>query len=170
MGDMHSGKRASEWPTMNKLIPLTVCLLLSTYTFAQKLPNPTRTVYKCGVGDKVQYSDSPCLGATKVDVEPTRGLDTSSGRTRVGKDVQREQFNESFAEAVRPLTGMDAKQLDALGQRMKLSPELQRRCKVLDQEIPRAELAERQAEKGDALNAVQALLYKLRSAYRQSGC
>jgi hypothetical protein len=52
-------------------------------TFAQSLPAPSRTVYKCEVGGKVTYSDSPCLGATRIDVEPTRGVSKLSGSQRV---------------------------------------------------------------------------------------
>lgn len=149
---------------------LFFCSCLCTTASAQKLPSPSRTVYKCGEGDKIHYSDSPCLGATKVDVEPTRGLNASSGKTRIGKDVQREQFQEAFADVLRPLTGMDAKQLDTAGQRMKLAPDLQRRCKLLDSEIPKAESAERLATQGEPLKYAQAHLFSLRSIYRQSGC
>lgn len=60
------------------------------------------------VPEKMVYSDSPCLGAQKIDVEGTRGLSKSSGCEQVGNDVRREQHRETFADAIRPLTGMDA--------------------------------------------------------------
>ena len=44
-----------------------------------KLPPTSRTVYKCQEGAKTVYSDEPCLGAQRINVEPTRGLDKSSG-------------------------------------------------------------------------------------------
>jgi len=34
---------------------------------------PAKTVFKCEENGKVIYSDSPCLGAKTVDVEPPRG-------------------------------------------------------------------------------------------------
>ena len=51
------------------------------------------------------------MGAQVIDVEPTRGLNKSSGRVQIGADVQHEQHREMIAEALRPLTGLDAKQL-----------------------------------------------------------
>jgi hypothetical protein len=53
---------------------LAVCLLGSTAASAQSLPQPSRTVFKCKKDGKIVYSDSPCLGAEKLEVVPTRGL------------------------------------------------------------------------------------------------
>jgi hypothetical protein len=90
---------------------------------AQTLPLPSRTVFRCDVAGKVVYSDSPCLGARKVDVEPTRGADKSTGKERVGSDVRREQQREGLANAVKPITGMNAKQFDVATNRTKLTAE-----------------------------------------------
>ncbi|MBK1714845.1 hypothetical protein CKO43_18960 [Rubrivivax gelatinosus] len=63
-------------------IRFALCLaaaLGATAAQAQKLPTPSRDVFRCESNGKVIYSDSPCIGAKKVDVEPTRGLDASSG-------------------------------------------------------------------------------------------
>lgn len=38
---------------------------------AQNLPPPSRTVFRCDLDGKVTYSDSPCLGACTIEVEPT---------------------------------------------------------------------------------------------------
>jgi hypothetical protein len=81
----------------------SLMLLGSAAVDAQKLPSPSREVFRCEVDGKVAYSDAPCLGAQKVNVEPTRGLDASSGQRRIGADVRREQVNEAFADALRPL-------------------------------------------------------------------
>ena len=137
---------------------------------AQGLPPPSRTVYRCEVDGKVRYSDAPCLGARKVDVEPTRGLNQSSGRTVVGQDVSRERQREAFAEGIRPVTGMDARQLNQAGRRQKLSPAMQRQCQVWDQQIPVAESAEKAAKAAADLAAAQRRLLELRTAYRKSGC
>jgi hypothetical protein len=61
------------------LIPLAaavVPLLLAT-TGAEGQPMssrslPTRTAFKCVVAGKVTYSDAPCEGAQRVDLQPTR--------------------------------------------------------------------------------------------------
>ena len=145
-------------------------LTLTCQAFAGGLPPPSRTVYKCEDGKKVYYSDSPCLGATKVDVTPTRGLNKSSGRELVGSDVRREQTHEQFAEAVRPVTGMNAQQLDKFGRRMQLTPEAQRRCQELDRLLPQAEQAERSAPDAAQAKFTQTNLFTLRKQYRDLRC
>lgn len=132
----------------------------------QPTPPPSRTVYKCEVGGKVHYSDSPCVGAQKVDVTPTRGLNKSTGRELTGSDVRREVFREQLSDAVRPITGMNAQQLDQAGRRMKLSSEAQVACLQLDQALP---LAEQAAQGASALKAQQLELFKLRKRYRELG-
>lgn len=76
------------------------------------MPPPSHTVRKCEVGGKVHYSDSTCVGAQKVDVTPTRGMNQSTGRELTGWDVRREVFREQWSDAVRPITGMNAQQVE----------------------------------------------------------
>ena len=91
-----------------------VAIFISTLVnmaFAQStLPPTSRTVYKCNEKGKTVYSDAPCLGATKVDVEPTRGFNKDTGREIIGTDVRREQHRELMADAFKPLTGLTAEQ------------------------------------------------------------
>ena len=94
---------------------LLMCLLLCNLAQAQPLPPPSRTVFKCDEGGRVVYSDRPCLGAKKIEVEPTRGVSRLSGRERVGSDVQREVFRENVAEALRPATDMNPRPRSAAG-------------------------------------------------------
>lgn len=153
-----------------KPLPLLAMLLYATTTAGQSLPAASRTVYKCEDGGKVRYSDSPCLGAKKLEVEPTRGMNKSSGREMQGQDVRNEHFREGLAEAVKPLTGMDARQLDQFGRRQRLSPEAQRQCQALDRLLPQAEAAESAAKTGTELTSAQKRLFELRSAYRNLRC
>jgi hypothetical protein len=87
----------------------------------------------------------------------------------VGADVQREHHREAIAEAWRPLTGMDAKQLDRSGRRMKLTPEAQRECRLLDSAIPAHENKERQARLQER-EAAQRELHALRVRARELRC
>jgi hypothetical protein len=141
---------------------------LHTQAQTVKLREPTRTVYKCEVGGKIAYSDEPCLGATRMEIQPTRGLDSSTGTRKIGSDVQREHNREAFADAVKPLTGMDARQLDIAGRRGKLKPEIQRECARLDASIHALERQEA-GETGDR-KPVQQQLYQARARYRQASC
>jgi hypothetical protein len=98
-------------------VVVTMLTLAAPSVWAQTLPPTTRTVFKCEIKGKLIYSDDPCVGAQKLDVEPTRGIDSASGQRRLGADVQREHHQEAIAEIARPLTGMDAKQLGTAGRR-----------------------------------------------------
>lgn len=115
------------------------------------------------------YSDLPCLAAKRIDVEPTRGLATNPGRDPVGSDVRREQQREGFANAVRPLTGLDAKQFEVQGRRMKLTADAQRECRSLDAAIPAAELEEQHLGK-ERGGEVQSRLLVMRQRFRDLRC
>lgn len=115
------------------------------------------------------YSDSPCLGAKRIDVEPTRGVSKLSGQERTGRDVAHEKFREQVSEAIRPLSGMNPKQFATFEKRMKLSPEAQRECQRLDGRVPALEHEERQAS-GQALMEVQGRLLGARRRFRELGC
>ena len=168
------GRRDRQRPCtrMNlRAVPVFCALLVSasTVTIAQTIPPPSRTVYKCDVGGKTIYSDSPCLGAERVDVEPSRGLTTNPGRDALGADVRREQRREGLAEAMRPLTGLNAKQFETQGRRMKLSADAQRECRRLDADIPAAEAQERRTatrERGE----VQFRIFNMRQLVRNLRC
>lgn len=151
-------------------VAVLVLIAVAEGASAQSLPPPSRTVFKCEAGGRVIYSDSPCLGASKIDVEPTRGLNKSTGRVREGHDVQRERWNEGLAEALKPLTGgKDAKQLSNMERRMRLPPEAQRECRTLDSRIPEQEALEARASAAE-LQSVQRELFASRSRWRHLGC
>jgi len=80
-----------------------------------------------------------------VDTTPTQGMDKSTGVSRKGRDVQRAEFQEAFANALKPLTGMNAEQLQTAGRRQKLSLADQQQCAALDNQIPAQEMAARDA-------------------------
>lgn len=150
---------------------ISLALLISATAIAQTgtLPAPSRTVYKCEAKGRVVYSDSPCVGAEVIDVTPTRGLNKSSGRERVGADVQRERHRELMAEALRPLTGKSAEEMQVLGQRQKLAPALRAECVELDGAIARGEASEQSAT-GGGKRAVQRDLFESRRRHREIGC
>jgi hypothetical protein len=161
----------------NKAIPTVVSasiafasmFCLVTTAGAQQLPAPSRTVFKCNAGGKIVYSDSPCLGAERIDVDPTRGMNSMSGKKAIDSDVRTEQQREQIAEAWRPLTGMDAKQFEAHGRRTKLPQDAQRECSTLDKALPMTEKEEGQTV-GAARATAQERLYGLRKRFRKLRC
>ena len=135
---------------------------MASLAWSQKLPPPSRTVYKCESNGKTVYSDSPCLGATRVDVEPTRGVSKLSGAERVGQDVRKERTDEAVAEALRPVFNESAEQRALRHRRARLKPEARTECYALDAKLSGAEAAERRAGKEERA-AAQSELYWLRT-------
>ena len=148
---------------------LLFLFLLPVTAGAQSLPPPSRTVFKCQQDGKVIYSDAPCLGAERLAVEPTRGLDSQTGRPRMGEDVRRERHNEQVSEALRPIFGESPQQRAVRLRRARLPASAQGVCRQLDRDIPAAEAAERKAQ-GDGRAGIQARLLELRRQYLSSGC
>lgn len=93
-------RHASHCPSTRSLLLALVCC--AAPAFAQK------PVYRCETAGRVSYSDAPCVGATEIDATPTQGMDKMTGKSRKGQDVQRTERNAAFAEAIQPLTGMNA--------------------------------------------------------------
>ena len=151
------------------LVCVVVTLTSGSAYSDTKLPAPSRTVFKCQVAGKSVYSDSPCLGAEKINVTPTRGLNKSTGHELVGSDVRIEKQRENMAEAIKPITGMNAKQVETFGRRMKLSAEDQKECKALDRQISVAEQDEKQSKPANLAQS-QTELLTLRQHYRDLRC
>lgn len=152
------------FPTMRRMAIGLSFAAVSAASCPQTLSLPSRSVYKCSANGKTTYSDAPCLGAQRLDIEPTRGV---GGRE--GHDVQRERHREMFAEALRPLTGMNAKQLDLHGRRMKLSPAAKHECRSLDAQTPATERDEAQAT-GQRRELLKVNLLNLRQRQRELRC
>ena len=150
---------------------LASMLLIAGRGHAQStsLPQPARTVYKCTVGGKVTYTDEPCLGATRVDIEPTRGLDKSTGRELTGRDVAQERTREQFARSVQPVTGLTPEQFEVQRRRVYLSAEAKAECARLDGTIAESEAEERTGSR-DVLPIVQRRLLAFRMRYRELRC
>lgn len=154
--------------SLSMRLPVFLALFAGA-AFAQTLPPTSRMAYKCEVRGRTVYSDTPCIGAEKLHLEPTKGLNRFSGREVIGNDVRREKEREMFADAVRPLTGMNAAQLDTAGRRQKLSPSAQQECRSLDSSILELERSEKQSTQ-TALKAVQNNLYRERKRFHDLRC
>ncbi len=156
-------------PTPKMKFVIAALTIAASSVAAQSLPPTSRTVYRCDDGNKVLYSDAPCLGAKKVDVEPTRGLNKSTGREQIGQDVRREKHNEQMAEALRPIFNETPEQRATRHKRFKLEPSAKVECARLDGEMPQLEAKERSA-KGETLGTVQRELLASRTRFQKLGC
>ena len=153
-----------------KMLLVLVALTATTAGAAgQRLPVPSRTVYKCEIDGRTLYADAPCLGAVKVDVEPTRGMNKSTGKERIGKDVQREHLDEGLAEVMKPLTGMDAKQSATFERRLKLAPEARLERSRLDRALAVREAEEATAQQSERI-AAQQRLFEARARFHALEC
>lgn len=158
-------------PCMRVSLITLLCVVAQAPLVAQivKVPPTSRTVFKCTVNGQVQYSDAPCLGAQVLDIQPTRGLNKSSGKEMTGRDVMIEKNHEAFTQAVQPATGMDQKQFDVAKRRVYMSGPQKAECVKLDGDIAASEAQERAAAK-NGLAAVQGRLLTMRTRYRGLGC
>lgn len=146
-----------------------LALLALAPCHAQKVPAPSRDVFKCEENGKVVYSDAPCLGAKRVDVEPTRGLNKSTGSEKVGADVRRERMDETMAKAVEPIFSETAEQRAKRHRRASLTDKAKVHCNRLDEQIPATEQEEQQTAK-EPLPRIQSKLLRLRQQYKELKC
>lgn len=151
------------------LLPHAAILLMPSLLAAQQLPPPSRTMYKCTVQGTTSYSDTPCPGATRMEVEPTRGVGKLSGKERTGHDIVMERQHEALGEALRPLSGMDTKQWTRFSRRAQLTPATRRECGELDRSMAAAEDDERRAAPAQ-LHQVQERLYLMRQRFHDLRC
>lgn len=156
-----------KFPPVASLLGIPL-LLAASSTLAQ-LPAPSRTVYKCQIEGKVRYSDEPCVGAQRIDVTPTRGVDRLSGSARTGKDVARERRTEQFAQAIVPISGMNADELATASRRTRMSAAAQRECRQLEVAIVGLEKKERNASAPE-VQSTQQELFLMRKRYETLVC
>lgn len=156
-------------PTAHLLFVLALPLILGAVQ-AQTLHAPSNTVFRCEDKGKVHYSDAPCLGAKRVEVEPTRGLDRMTGATRRSSQRNAELRSEAIREALRPLTGsLTAAQWERRKKRSQLPAEAQIECSALDRDLVKLETREAKA-RPDQLTAVQRRLHETRLRFRKLRC
>ena len=158
---------------MSILRLLAVTLLTGAFASAAAapsngLPSASRTVFKCVVDGKATYSDSPCLGAQRIDIVPSRGMNKSTGRELTGADVNRERHSEIMSEALRPLTGMNAEEHATATKRYPLLKILQLECRSLDKQIALEESQDRATRGADKV--LSRRLLTSRARFREIGC
>ena len=73
-----------------------------------------------------------------------------------------------MADALKPLTGMDAQQLQTAGKRRKLATAEQLECKLLDKQLPQQEALTASPESSTAKTTIA--LFESRRRYRELGC
>lgn len=151
------------------LMALGAHFVVHAQTTAQSLPVPSRIIYKCVVAGKIAYTDEPCLGAKRLDIEPSRGLSKFSGKEMIGADVQRENHRDMMADALRPLAGLNHQQYATLHRRVNLSGAAKAECGMLDQSIPQTEAVEADSAR-EARPAIQRDLLSLRKRFKELRC
>lgn len=141
---------------------LIVCLTASAVAQAQ-------SVYRCETQGCIGYSHEPCVGAKVIDTTPTHGLDKSTGASRKGHDVRREELKRTLNEAMRPLTGMSHEQTKVFERRFKLPASVQAECKLLDMRLPDQERTVRNSAQAVRAEA-EVRLFLSRRQFRELGC
>lgn len=156
-------RHASRGQSARSLLLLLALVCCAAPAFAQK------PVYRCETAGRVSYSDAPCVGATEIDATPTQGMDKMTGKSRKGQDVQRAERNAAFAEAIQPLTGMNADEYRVHQRRFKLSPADKLDCARLDNRLPGLKKSVQAAAANDLAQA-EVDLYKARKRFNDLNC
>jgi hypothetical protein len=157
---LRANRHAAAWPRWVAVL-VTACLA-SAIAQAQ-------SVYRCETHGRVGYSHEPCVGAKVVDTTPTQGLDKSTGVSRKGRDVQREEFKRSINEIMRPLTGMSHEQTKTFEWRLKLPASAQTECRLLDERLLDQEQTVRTSTPATKAEA-EVQLFLSRRRFRELGC
>ncbi len=146
---------------------IALCLLGSTLSLTAQATD----VYRCDQDGRVVFSDEPCLGAKRIEVHPTQGMDKLSGKSRKGEDVRRNEHHRQMDQALRPLHGRTHEEMNVQRRRYgnNLTPGEHARCAVMDQQLKTQEAREVGA-RGEALAETQKSLFQLRREHRALGC
>lgn len=128
-----------------------------------------QSVYRCETQGRIGYSHEPCVGAKVIDTTPTQGLDKSTGASRKGSDVRREELNRKLNEAMRPLTGMSHEQSKVFERRIKLPATAKVECKLLDERLLDQDQAVRTSTQTAKAEA-EVQLFLSRRRFRELGC
>ena len=87
-----------------------------------------------------QASHRP-VGLRKPGRDPGRAwradqrCNAATGKKPIGPGVRKELRREGFANALQPITGMNADQFETTGRRMQLTSDAKRECRILDSTI-----------------------------------
>lgn len=138
---------------MNKVIKIEfLCLLFLAGTTALSQP-----IYRCEHQGKIGYSDEPCVNAKVVDVLPTEGAHSLSGKKTWNAQSQQAEARKIMDNALMPLTGLTHEEMKVKRRRVKLSAQDKLECAWLDTKI-------------NARNADEVALYQARKRYFDLRC
>ena len=133
-----------------KLPPLFLLLLMNVPALGQP-------IYRCEYQGKIGYSDEPCMNAKVVDVLPTEGAHSLSGKKTSNAGSRQEETRKIIDNALMPITGLTHEQMKVERRRMKLPAQDKFECVWLDTKI-------------NAKNADEATLYQVRKRYFDLRC
>ncbi|MBX9935734.1 MAG: DUF4124 domain-containing protein [Burkholderiaceae bacterium] len=138
---------------MNKVIKVELlCLLFLAGTTALSQP-----IYRCEYQGKIGYSDEPCMNAKVVDVLPTEGAHSLSGKKTSNARSRQEETRKMIDNILMPVTGLTHEQMKVERRRMKLPAQDKFECTWLDTKI-------------NAKNVDEATLYQARKRYFDLRC
>ncbi len=140
---------------------------------AQKL-GESRQVFRCERNGKVTYTDEPCIGATEVDVTPTKGMETHQGANQRNPEYMNkraaEMRREGIANALQPITGMDQATLERSQRRMRLAPAVREECDELDRSLSRLQQGVQRQTDAASETKRQRELFEARKRFKDLKC
>ena len=150
-----------------------VVAVVSVCALAQPVTPASRSAYKCKIDGKTVYSDEPCLGAQKIDIEPSKSANATT-RSSASSNARRQQPRpepkaEPSAEGDHASADVETKPAQVLSGRARLSSASQRECRDLESSITVLEREEKEASKSE-LPRVQGQLFTKRKRFVDLGC
>jgi hypothetical protein len=123
---------------------LSVLLCISAFS-----PASAQTVYKCGTGDSVTYTEKACGGRIV-------NTDDAPVPARAG-DARRVERNRAMAQSMRPREGESAEQFETRRRRAPLLRADRDECARLDKRMPVEEESMKNPDPAEVLKAEEAL-------------
>ena len=158
---------------MGKALWLTAALAGLACQNANALDKPPN-VYRCTSNGKTEYTEEPCLDAKKVDVTPTKGLETHKGANSKNipylKERTADMQREGIGKVLQQIDGQTWEQRETAQRRGTLNPAARQECKTLDSEIPRLEELEAAATPTTNRQKLAQELFAARKRYRELKC
>ena len=132
---------------------LVVVVLSALSCTGAWLPASAQTVYKCGSGGSVTYTEKPCSRRTvNTDQAPVPAKPNPKET-----DVRRIEQNRVLAKSMRPREGESAEQFETRRRRARLLASDRDECARLDTRMPVEEESMKNPDKAEVLKAEEAL-------------
>jgi len=127
------------------------------------------TVYQCGSGASITYSEKPCVGGRIVNTDDAPVPQPPKQKDNKVQDARRLEHNKALAQAMKPNAGESAEQFEKRRRRAAMMDADSAECARLDKRIPVEEASLTNPDKAEVEKAEAALVIS-RARFAKLGC